>query len=103
MPAEQQGLTRIVRARRLIWLWPLTFIPVLLAAVWMTPHAFAAVVVAAAVWTVGLAVSISRTNAILCPRCGSRFHGNRIMPNARACVSCGLPLKQRHVVYPTLE
>jgi ribosomal protein L37E len=103
MAAEDQELARIARLRRLIWLWPLTFAPAVVIAAWLTAHTVAVIVAVAIVWTIGLAISVSRAAAVSCPRCGNRFYGNRIIPNARACASCGLPLRQRHVVYPTLE
>jgi hypothetical protein len=103
MPAESQELARITRLRRLIWLWPLTFVPVMLIVAWLMPHGLAAIIGIAVIWTIGFAVSVRRASAALCPRCGERFHGKRIIPNAHACGSCGLPLKRRHVVYPTLE
>jgi len=103
MPFEDQELARILRLRRLLWLWPLTFIPVLFVAVRLFPHPAAVIVGLAAVWAVGLAISATQAAAVLCPRCGKRFNGRRMLPNAHACASCGLPLKPRHVVYPTLE
>jgi predicted RNA-binding Zn-ribbon protein involved in translation (DUF1610 family) len=103
MTVEDRELARIARLRRLIWLWPLTFAPVLVIVVWLTAHAVGVIVAVAIVWTIGLAISVSRAAAVSCPRCGNRFNGSRIIPSARACASCGLPLRQRHVVYPTLE
>jgi hypothetical protein len=100
---EGKELARIARLQRVIWLWLLTFLPALILAAWLAPDSGAVIIAIAITWTIGLAIAVVRASAMLCPRCGMRFHGERLFPRGQACASCGLRLKQAHIVYPTLE
>jgi hypothetical protein len=99
---EVKKLEPIRRIRRWVWVWSITILPAVLIA-WLTQRPTIVVGAVAMLWTAGLAISIGRARVALCPRCGARFFAKGLVPIGSACASCGLRLKQRRVVYPTLE
>jgi len=100
--SEEAKLNQLRRLQRSAWIWLVTILPAALIA-WLMPRPSLALGAVAILWASGLAISVIRASFMQCPRCGERFHGKRIFPIGRACAACGLRLKQRRVVYPTLE
>jgi hypothetical protein len=103
MQNEAEKLARIASLRRRVWFWPLSLAPLLLLIAWRT-HGSASRMAAVAVWwLIGFGLNLFGLGLARCPRCGARFFAKRFMPTGNACASCGLELKPRRVVYPTLE
>jgi ribosomal protein L37E len=102
VPNEVEKLDQLRRLRRWVWVWPVTILPAALAG-WLTPRPMLALAGIAIWWTGAFTVSVLRMSSARCPRCGERFYGSRILFGGKACASCGMRLKERHVVYPTLE
>jgi hypothetical protein len=103
MPEETDKLARIARMRRRLWFWPLLLVLYLLFAVWQARRSPYWIAAFGIWWLLAFALSLLALSLTRCPRCGSRFFARRFLPTDRACSSCGLLLKQHHVVYPTLE
>jgi hypothetical protein len=102
MPNEAEKLARIARLRRRLWFWPLIAAPLILFE-WWTRRSSYWIAGIAIWWLACLALGLFGLSSARCPRCGGRFFARRFLPIGNACASCGLPLKERHVVYPTLE
>lgn len=102
MANEGEKLNQLRRLRQWVWVWPVTLIPVALAG-WLTTKPVLALAGIAVLWTGAFAVSVLRMSSARCPRCGECFYGKRVLFGGKACASCGMRLKERHVVYPTLE
>ncbi|HEX4209331.1 MAG TPA: hypothetical protein VHY56_02985 [Candidatus Binataceae bacterium] len=103
MQHEAEKLARIASLRRRMWFWPLILLPLLLMTAWQTHGSPSRMIEIAIWWLIGFAVSLFGLSLARCPRCGDRFFARRFLPTGNACVSCGLQLRPRHVVYPTLE
>ena len=103
MENEAKGLARIASLRRRIWFWPITLAPLLALIAWRTHGSVSMMAVIAVWWLAGFAINLFGLSLARCPRCGERFFSKRFRPTGNACASCGLQLKARHVVYPTLE
>jgi hypothetical protein len=102
MPDEAEKLARIARLRRRLWFWPLIAAPFLVIEVW-THQSFYWIAGIAIWWLACLALGLFGLSLARCPRCGGRFFSRRFVPTDNACASCGLALKERRVVYPTLQ
>jgi ribosomal protein S27AE len=100
---EAEKLARIASLRRQLWSWPVVLVAFLLLIWWQLPHWNFRILGIAITGLVGFAFGLLGLSLTQCPRCGGRFFAKRFKPTGNACASCGLQLKPRRVVYPTLE
>jgi hypothetical protein len=104
---DNEGLQKIRRVRRSVWIWVLSYVPVM----WIvkrTTHSDLAAAPFVLVWAVAIVRGISRAMFIRCPRCKELFHSTHGSPTVwnlftGKCMQCGLPLKVERVIYPSLE
>ena len=104
---ESDGLSAIRRTRRWVWIWILSYVPV----IWVvkrTTHSDLAATPFVLVWTVAIVRCLARVMFAECPRCKGLFHSTHGSPTiwnllTGKCMQCGLPLKVEKVIYPSLE
>jgi len=96
-------LARIASLRRRTWFWAISFAPLVVLIAWRTHGSASKIAMVAVWWLIGFGISLFALSTARCPRCGERFFANRFLLGSNACASCGLELKARRVVYPTLE
>jgi uncharacterized protein (DUF983 family) len=88
----RDGLARIRRRRRIVWLVFWTYIPAMvlmsLLGEWVFPWA-------AFAWMALLGVTSVQVSLSRCPRCGERYHWGSTWYSSwtRKCMHCGLPLR----------
>lgn len=91
--AIAEGLSRLRRRRRWLWLALGTYFPAIFLALRVT-GSDKATGITLLVWLVFVGVASGVAGLTRCPRCGDYFHMQGLMPVwVRKCLHCGLPLK----------
>ena len=104
---ESDGLRAIQRRRRWVWIWILSYVPVMWV-VTRTTHSDLAAAPFVLIWTVAIVRCVTRVMFVKCPRCNGLFHSTHSSPTiwnllTRKCLQCGLPLHVEQLIYPSLE